>query len=421
MKKTPSLSAVCLGISASLLMGSGAALAAETGAPSAAQLEELRQQLADQTRRIDELKRAMATEEANLKDLRRALGSAALESQRGGADTSGGAQAAGSQGAVGQAPAGDGKAPEVATIFEQPGVLTPKGTAILEPSLQYSYSSSNRIALVGYTVIPAILIGVIDVREVKRTTLTGTLTGRYGLTNRMEVEARLPYVYRSDTSVGREFLTGASSDQAFDASAAGIGDVEVSARYQLNDGGVDTPYYVAGLRFKTRTGTDPFEVNTITSVTGLREGVQTDPPTGSGFYSLQPSLSVLYPSDPAVFFGTVSYTHNIKRKNVSALKDGVLEPIGDIAPGGIFGFNFGMGLALNERSSFSIGYDHNIVGRTKQNGKTSADSVRIQLGTLLLGYSYRLENKRSLGVSLGVGVTRDTPDMTLTVRMPFTL
>ena len=39
---------------------------------------------------------------------------------------------------------------------------------------------------------------------------------------------------------------------------------------------------------------------------------------------------------------------------------------------------------------------------------------------LLLGYSYRLNSQRTLSVSLGAGLTRDTPDVTLTVRMPIT-
>ncbi len=123
-------------------------------------------------------------------------------------------------------------------------------------------SSSNRIALVGYTIIPALLIGVIDVREVKRNTFNAALTTRYGLTNRLELEARLPYVYRNDTSVGREVLQGAAVDTVFNSSGKGIGDVELTARYQFNDGGTDNPYYIGSLRFKSRTGTDPFEVMT---------------------------------------------------------------------------------------------------------------------------------------------------------------
>mgnify|MGYP006144823867 CR=1 FL=1 len=62
-------------------------------------------------------------------------------------------------------------------------------------------------------------------------------------------------------------------------------------------------------------------------------------------------------------------------------------------PGGVIGFNFGMGLGLNEKSSFSIGYDHSSVGRLRLNGAATPDSVRVQLGTLVLGYSYRLHNR----------------------------
>jgi hypothetical protein len=78
-----------------------------------------------------------------------------------------------------------------------------------------------------------------------------------------------------------------------------------------------------------------------------------------------------------------------------------------------------MGLALNEKATISIGYDSSIVGKTKQNGEYVPGAVRVVLGTLVLGASYRFSEKRTLNVALGVGVTRDTPDVTLTVRMPF--
>ncbi|MFK3737722.1 acetate kinase [Massilia sp. TN1-12] len=328
---------------------------------------------------------------------------------------------------VGQAPQpGQGqRTPEVAPIFETPGVLTPRGRGVFEPAVQYGYSSSNRVALVGYTVIPALLIGLLDVREVKRNTTTGSATFRYGVTNRFEVEGKIPYVYRSDSTVSRELFTGTAAERAFDTSGKGIGDIELAARYQLNDGGIDKPYYIAGLRFKSRTGRDPFEVVTDCQTRCLGEnvtgtGLPLDLPTGSGFYSLQPSLTWLLPSDPAIFFGTFSYTHNFKRDDVyRTVLDGGRELLGEIKPGDVFGFNIGMGLALNERASFSIGYDHSSVSRMKQNGQVIPGSVRIQLGTLLLGGSYRINNKRTLNVSVGAGMTRDTPDVTLMMRMPF--
>ncbi|MFS2219037.1 acetate kinase [Massilia cellulosiltytica] len=338
--------------------------------------------------------------------------------------TGGGGQAQAGNDAVGRPPAP--KTPEVAPIFETPGVLTPRGKVVFEPSVQYGYSSSNRVALVGYTVIPALLIGLLDVREVKRNTTTATATFRYGFDNRLEFEAKIPYVYRSDSTVSRELFTGTAAERAFETSGKGIGDIELGWRYQLNDGGVDTPYYIAGLRFKSRTGRDPFEVVTDCqtrcvgqNVTGT--GLPLDLPTGSGFYSVQPSVTWLLPSDPAIFFGGFSYTKNFKRGNVyRTVLNGSKELLGTVEPGDVFGFNFGMGLALNERASFSIGYDHNSVGRMHQNGLVIPGSVRVQLGTLLLGYSYRLKNNRTLSVSVGAGLTRDTPDVTLMVRMPFT-
>src|SRR5471032_2754538 len=240
---------------------------------------------------------------------------------------------------VGNAPSTDPRPPEVAPLFEQPGVLTPKGKFVLEPAMQFGYASSNRVALVGYTIIPALLIGLVDVREVKRNTLTGAVTGRYGISNRTEVEVKLPYVYRSDADVSREIFTGSATDAVFDTSGKGMGDVEVSLRHQLNDGGVDQSYYIGGLRFKARNGKDPFQVVTDCMVrcvgpdaTGT--GLPLQLPTGSGFYGLQPSLTWLYPSDPAVLFGSVSYLHNVTRHNVSRLVlDGTLEPLGTITPG----------------------------------------------------------------------------------------
>ncbi|MDY0974723.1 hypothetical protein SOM61_07095 [Massilia sp. CFBP9012] len=316
--------------------------------------------------------------------------------------------------------------PEVAPIGDQPGVLTQRGTYVLEPSVQYGYSSSNRVALVGYTVIPAILIGLVDVREIKRNTFTTAITGRTGINNRMEVEVKVPYVYRSDATVSRELFTGTAVERVFDTSGKGLGDIEVAGRYQLNNGGPDQGYYIAGLRYKSRTGRDPFEVVTDCdqrcigeNVTGT--GLPLDLPTGSGFHSLQGTLTWLYPSDPAVFFGNLSYVHNFKREDVTRLvRNGVREPLGELEPGYVLGFNFGMGLALNDKASLSLGYDHSTIARMKQNGQPVAGSVRTQLGTLLLGYSYRLSPKRTLNIAVGAGVTRDTPDVTLTLRVPMT-
>lgn len=418
--------ALLAGLSASALTAIGAY--AEDGA--ALTTQQIRQLLDEQTRKLNEAKQRLAEQEAQQVQTRRELDVAQrqldqLKAQAGMAPVPQPPQqavAAAPAQPVGQAPQDAERQPEIAQIFEQPGVLTPRGKFVIEPSLQYSYSTANRVALVGYTIIPALLIGVIDVREVKRTTLVATVTGRYGFTNRFEVEAKVPWVYRSDDTIGREILQGVPADSAFNADGDGLGDIEMTARYQFNDGGADRPYYIGSLRVKSRTGTDPFDSEVNDTIIGLRqEGVQEDLPTGSGFWGVQPGLTVLFPSDPVVFFGGISYLYSFARDDVKqkTLDRGSVE-IGKIEPGGIFQFNFGMGLGLNERASFSIGYDQSSVAKTKVNGETLPDSVTIQLATLLLGFSYRLSDDSTLNFTVGAGLTTDTPDITLTMRMPMT-
>ncbi len=415
-----------------------------------ARIEKLQQLLKEQSEALENLRRAVGEQDARYRELERvvqesrqgqltqqALQQQQLETVRQSQQNAQGRSARGAFASnnpdaerpvqVGVAPASPpDPARGIAPIFDQPGVLTPKGQAVVEPSVQYGYSSTNRVALVGYTVVPALLIGLVDVREVKRNTTTAALAVRYGLSNRFEVEGKLPYVYRSDTTVSREIFTGTATDSVFASKGKGIGDVEVTARYQLTDGDVNRPYLIGSLRFKSRTGRDPFEVVTdcVTRCTGNTTGTgqPLDLPTGSGFYTLQPGLTWLYPTDPAVFFGSFTYAYNVKRSGVSRhVLNGESEFIGDIKAGDVLGMNVGMGLSLNDRSSFSIGVDLSSIGRTRQNGIVVPGSVRTQLGTLLLGYSHRYMDHRTVSVSVGAGLTRDTPDLTINVRFPFNL
>nr|WP_311732129.1 transporter [Variovorax paradoxus] len=409
---------------------SGAVAQAQGTSPArsaAKRMEALQQQLTEQGRQIEALRQQAQEQEARYRELQERLQTQEARSAPPPESKPAATEVADTGPRpvrVGVAPSGDTlQMPEVAPIFDQPGILTPRGKYVIEPSLQYSYASNNRVALVGYTVIPALLIGLIDVREVKRNILTAAVAGRWGVTNRFELEAKIPYVYRSDSTISRELFTGSANERVFDTSGRSIGDVELAARYQLNDGKGNWPYMIGSLRFKTRTGKDPFEVVTdcvtrcVGNTTGT--GLPLDLPTGSGFYSLQTGLTWLLPTDPAVFFGSFTYTHNFSRDNLSRLVlNGEREFIGSVKPGNIFGVNFGMGLALNERSSFSVGVELNSIGKTKQNGMPVVTSVRTQLASLNLGYSYRLSDKTAVNVSVGAGLTRDTPDLTLTVRVP---
>ena len=423
------------GVAAALaLVFSGFAQAAEI---SAAEAKALKAKVNEQAKRLEALKKQLADTDARLQKIQQALGVEVPATTVAAATPAKGKEpppaqvaqapkaAPVAQAAAAQPPATVGESrPErvqqVAQIFEQPGVLTPAGQFSFETGLQYSYSSSNRVSLVGYTIIPAITIGLIDVREVRRNSTVANFTGRWGVTNRMELEAKIPYVYRSDDQLTRPLNIGAGRDDLFNSTGQGIGDVEATARYQFNETSVDKPVYVGSLRFKSRTGKDPFEVVTETTQAPelITNRMETELPRGSGFYTIQPGLTVLYPTDPAVFFGGINYQFNLSRSGVTMNTTQGPVYLGEVDAGDVFGFNFGMGLALNEKSSFSLGYDGASVGKTKMNGQDAINSSRIQLGTLMLGYSQRLTPSTSLGLTVGVGVTRDTPDVTLGLRVP---
>lgn len=415
-------SLVQAGLIAAFAVAATAAQAAEATSTDSGELASIKQELANQAQALAEQQRQLAAELKTLEAHKRALQESqrrldSLQKQLGMAPNERRADDTEMLASGGQSGGGveDSKPVDVGTLFAQPTILTPMGEAVFEPSLQYSFSSSDRVSIVGYSILPALVIGLIDVRTVNRSTWVAAADVRYGLTNRLELEVKVPYVYRNDDTLSRPLdLAPSAQDRLFNATGSGLGDVELAARYQLNLPKGDDPFYIAGLRLKTRTGTDPFEVSYATN-TAVFGTFQTELPTGSGFYTLQPSLSAVLPADPAVFFGGVSYLWNIKR-DVNKTVAGSF--VGQVDPGDGIDVNLGMGLALNERSSFSVGYEHTWIGKSKVASAVSATETSSQLASLLVGYSYRLSKTTNLNLSIGAGLTSDTPDTQITLRVP---
>ena len=415
-------------VAAALVITAPTALAAEAPPADSADLATIKQQLAEQAKALAEQQRQLADEMKKLEAHKRALNDTqrrlgALQKQLGMAPGESRADDTDLLVSGGQAGSGvqDSTPVDVGTLFAQPTILTPKGTVVFEPSLQYSFSNSDRVSIVGYSILPALVIGLIDVRSVNRSTWIAAADVRYGLTNRLELEAKVPFVYRYDDTISRPInLNTGAADKLFSADGYGLGDIELAARYQLNLPRGDDPFYIAGLRLKTRTGKDPFEVEYLDASSPNNFGTfQKELPTGSGFYTLQPSLSMVLPADPAVFYGGISYLWNIKRdvnKYIGAPT--ASNYVGTVDPGDGIDINLGMGLALNEKSSFSVGYEHTWIGKNKVDNTSPDTATSTQLATLFVGYSYRLSKTSTLNLSIGAGLTNDTPDTQITLRVP---
>lgn len=294
----------------------------------------------------------------------------------------------------------------VPAISERAGVLTPPGVLVLESSVEYSHYSANRVEIEGFTVFPAILIGDIDIRKIDRNAVTAAATARLGLFSWLEMDVKVPWLYRTQSTTTRDLGAGASTDSVTDVNGNGLGDVEFGIHVQLNDGKGGWPFLIGNLKAKAPTGKDPFEVGAIAS--GSAQGLETELPTGSGFWGVEPSLTVLASSDPVVYWGNLGYLYNFQRTVAS---------FGEIDPGDAVRTSFGMGIAVSEKASFSLGYEHSFVFRSTQNG-IRIDGTDLQVGSLLLGTSYRLSDTSSISVTLNVGVTEESPDVRLLVRIP---
>jgi hypothetical protein len=80
-----------------------------------------------------------------------------------------------------------------------------------------------------------------------------------------------------------------------------------------------------------------------------------------------------------------------------------------------------MGFSMNEKTSFSFGYEHYIIGRTRLNGQVPPSAQSTTVGSLLFGASYKLSDKVNINLSLSGGLTEAAPDIQLTLRVPFSI
>jgi len=331
-------------------------------------------------------------------------------------------------GAVGERPAERERPPEVAVLGSEGSVVTRKGQLTTEFQLDYARSDRNRAIFNGQRLLEPLLLGSFIIDESRQDFISASGALRYGVTDRFEISARVPLVRRSDTSVVRPVEGSTNNDAArtIDESAKGfgIGDVEISARYQLLTGRRGLPFFVANLQVIAPTGTSPFRVPRNA------DGVATKAATGAGFWGVTPSVTAIVQSDPAVLFGSVGYTYNFGRSANTTIPPVRIEYV---KPGNSVSASAGIGIALNERTSVNFGYAQSLafgtLTRTRAIPTTTAPnpalfetrSRDLQLARFLFGITYRATERASVNWSVEVGATDDAADVRTVLRIPLIL
>jgi len=306
---------------------------------------------------------------------------------------------------VGVAPKKKTAPPTVETLVSTTGILVPAGKLLVENSLEYIHNTASQVAIQGFTVVPALLIGNVNVQSVSQDYYMDILTFYYGLTNRLEIEADVPYVYRTENVITRSLLSSSNNNIEVNTAGSDIGDVQFGLHYQFNQSGMGGAFFLGNVMVKSNSGSNPFSIPIDANT-----GVLTVQPTGTGFWSVEPGLTLLFPSDPAVFYANAGYIYNFTTNFGGS--------IGTINPGNMTDLSFGAGFSLNEKASFSVGYDQITMWPPTQNGSQIPLTRMLQMGSLMFGYSYNVSRYFFYMLNVAAGVTPDAPNVQITFRFP---
>ncbi|MFO1186838.1 MAG: hypothetical protein U1E87_04965 [Alphaproteobacteria bacterium] len=347
----------------------------------------------------------------------------------------------------------------ISVLADRGGVLTPRGTLVVNTGFDYTHTSVSRFFFDGVELAEAVLVGDFQFDDIDRNTISESVGLQYGLTRRLAMSVGGTAMARSDRQVNTALATGDPA-RVLENNGNGFGDIDFGFQYQINRPSSGWPYYVANLRFKSDTGKGPFDVSR-----NLQTGIETELPTGSGFWSMEPSVTVIWPSDPAVLYANIGYRWNMARDVNKIVKDEFKDAslpgpapiirtrrtvlqIKDVDPGDSVSASMGMGFGLNDQISLSLGYAHSWVLRTESTQTQSKyliggsvfapgspinsseleeppvtsrpKSAMAQVGSLQIGTSVNVNQHYGFNVNLSIGVTSDAPDVTLGLRVPFT-
>lgn len=289
--------------------------------------------------------------------------------------------------------------------------------------LGYTHFDSARISLNGFLALDAIFLGTISLDQVKSEIFTVDPTIRYGITDRLFVDANLPFLYR--TSNFRSGGAGGSASALVEQTVRdqGIGDFSIGASYRVIAESLRAPDVVVSARLKFPTGRHPFgvEFDEVVNSEGNLQ-VPQSLPTGTGVYGASLGVAVLKTLDPLVVFGNLTYFRNFAG-DFADIDENPGDIPGRVEIGDAWQFGAGLAFALNDKSSISMSYSQRVVARTRitpegQQTRTVVGS-QANVGIANFGATFALGPRLALVANLGIGLTDDSPDMSFNIRLPF--
>lgn len=284
---------------------------------------------------------------------------------------------------------------EVFTSNERQYSLIKKGEFSTFYDLDYSYYRDQQLN----TAMDQGTLYQLRVDEDATHTITNTFTAQYGILDNLTLTASVPFV--------------AKSDSLKDTTTAGLGDVNFGARWEpfpLKAGRL--PLILFG-SLSTKTGDSPYEINR-----------ETDLSTGKGYYSVGVGASTRKYIDPVVLFASVSANYGFQQSGlnqpVGVDDKGATRYLDKFDPGITGGFSFGFAYSFNYDVSMTMSYQQSFnmnTSFTYSNGNNykAADQSS---GVFSIALGVRVNPETIVNGTLGIGLTEDSPDISLGLSFP---
>ena len=293
-----------------------------------------------------------------------------------------------------------------------------------ELGFELAHFDRSQLVLNGFLALDAIFLGDIGIDEIDSDILTTNLTGRWTVTDRLQLSLNVPFVYRETTtrSGGQELSSILKSEQKVDDSD--IGDITLGVSYRLFPETMNRPDIVWNTSIIAPTGRDPYGIDFLEDPLNTNLEYPEKLPTGSGLWGVQTGLSFLKTVDPAILFASFSWRHYLEDgfDDLGSNPEAPPSP-GDVQLGDQYQLSLGIAFAINERTSFSTSFTQRFIDETKITrpgfGSQSVVGSDATTGTFDIGVTYALTERLSLVTNLGMGLTNDSSDYNFAVKFPY--
>ena len=297
----------------------------------------------------------------------------------------------------------------------------------IENSLSYSRYDRKQLTLNGFLALDAIFLGNIAIENVESDSLTYDLAARYGVSPRLTLNVDVPYLGRKTVYQKGGAGGSAAAIAEEQTTGSGIGDVSLSANYKLFAETGAIPDTVLTFGVTAPTGQAPYGIDWKVIERDndqyIRFAVPEKQPTGNGLWQANIGASLVKTMDPAIIFANLGYIHSFPRSFSDIDTDPQTRNPGRVKLGDSYYFGAGVAFAFNERTSLSLSFSDKLSAKASLRNTTTPWTKIIgsdaNAATFNMGVTYALNQRTTMVTLLGIGLTPDAPDYSITFKVPY--